>query len=311
MVVHADAGWLAPAVSGTDTFLPGLTAELAHQGIETRVVRARSRAADVLQHPGTNHVHIQMGDNPRYGRNMMHVEQGYIVGFWYLDEIGVFWNSSLRLSQFCPERVNSGHAEYFFNGVTGWMLRNNVSKAPQPDRQPGSLEPGRAVVFTQEIEAAPHRSHFLATEEMIRTVAEADRKARVYVKIHPAQSKAARRDILRVSQDYQNVVVSEHSVHDLIEAAEMVVTQNSAAGFEALMQKKPVVTCAKSDYRHATLTAQNPKDLRDALDYGVDAMAGFPYAKYLYWFLHRNLLEPAKDSFARRAVGRLREKAFL
>ena len=191
------------------------------------------------------------------------------------------------------------------------MLRENISKATQPARMPGMLEPARAVVFTQEIEGFTNRSHYLTNEQMIRTAAEADRARLVYVKLHPAQSKAARRDLLRVAQDYQNVRVSEASVHDLVAAADAVVTQNSAAGFEALMQKKAVVTCGKSDYRHATLTARTPGDLRDALDYGPDAMADFPFEKYFYWFLHRNLLEEAKDSFAERAVARIREKAFL
>jgi len=107
------------------------------------------------------------------------------------------------------------------------------------------------------------------------------------------------------------VQVSEASVHDLIEKSRVVITQNSSTGFEALMQKKTVITCGKSDYRHATLTAKTPGDLRDALDYGPDAMSDFSYEKYFYWFLNRNLLEEAKDSFAERAVARIREKAFL
>ena len=40
-------------------------------------------------------------------------------------------------------------------------------------------------------------------------------------------------------------------------------------------------------------------------------MAGFSYERFLYWFLHRNLLEVAKDGFAARAMARLKEKAFL
>jgi len=311
VVVHADAGWNGPVRDGADGFWPKLVGELAHQGIETRLVKARSKPAEILRETGTEHVHVMMGDMPGYRPDTLHVEQGYITGFWYLDEIGVFWNSSLRLSQFCPERVHRGHADYFFNGVTGWMLRENVSKAPQPERMPGMLEPAHAVVFTQEIEGFRNRAHHLTNEQMIRTAAEFDRRRLVYVKMHPRQSKAARRDLMAVAQDYQNVRVSEASVHDLIEAARIVVTQNSGAGFEALMQKKTVVTCAKSDYRHATLTAKTAGDLRDALDYGPDAMEGFPYEKFFYWFLHRNLLEEAKDNFAERAVARLREKAFL
>ncbi len=311
VVIHADTGWIGPVSDGFDGFWPKLIGELAHQGVETRVVRWRSKQAETLLDPSADHLHVVMGDMPNFGHNMLHVEESYIKGFWYLDEIGVYWNSSLRLSQFCPDRISKGHADYFFNGVAGWMLRENISKAPQPERVPGLLEPARAVVFTQENEGFRNRSHYLTNEQMIRTAAEFDRSKLVYVKLHPNQSKAARRVLMAVAQDYQNVRISEASVHDLVEKAAVVVTQNSAAGFEALMQKKPVVTCAKSDYRHATLTAKTAGDLRDALDYGPDAMDGFPYEKFFYWFLHRNMLEEAKDNFAERGVARIRDKAFL
>lgn len=311
VVIHATANWLGQVQEGTDKFWPKLVGELAHHGIEVRVVKARSKPAEILQDPDADHMHIMMGDMPGYAPNTLHVERGYILGFWYLDEIGVWWNSSLRLTQFCPERVHKGHAEYFFNGVSGWMLRENISKLPQAERMPGLLEPAHSVVFTQEIEGFRNRSHYLTNEQMIRTAAEHDRGRRVYVKLHPKQSKATRRDLMAVAQDYQNVSISEASVHDLVEAANVVVTQNGAPGFEALMQKKTVVTCGKADYRHATLTAKTPGDLRDALDFGPDAMADFPYEKFFYWFLHRNLLEQAKDNFAERAFARIREKAFL
>jgi hypothetical protein len=242
---------------------------------------------------------------------MLHVAPGPIRGFWYLDETGVGWNSSLRLTQFCPSAVNRGHAEYFFNGVSGWMLRNNVSNSPQTERMPDLLEPAGAVVFAQDIEGLSNRAHYLTNEQMIRTAAEYDRSTLVYVKLHPAQSKATRRDLMAVAQDYRNLRVCEASVHDLIAKSRVVITQNSSAGFEALMQKKPVVTCAKADYRHASLTAKTAGDLHDALDYGPDAMEGFAFEKYFYWFLGRNLLEEAKDSFAERAVARIRDKAFL
>ncbi|GKY88268.1 capsular polysaccharide export protein, LipB/KpsS family [Sinisalibacter aestuarii] len=311
VIVHAGANWIGSVLDSSDGFWPKLVAELAHHGIDTRVVRARSKPAEALIDPTADHVHVVMGDIPGYGRNMLHVDQGHIPGFWYLDEVGVGWHSSVRLMQFCPERVNFGHAEYFFNGVSGWMLRENVSKAPQTERMPDHLEPAAAVIFAQDIEGLRNRAHFMTNEQMIRTAAEHDRSRLIYVKLHPRQSKASRRDLLSVAQDYQNVQVSEASVHDLIEKSRVVVTQNSSAGFEALMQKKTVVTCAKADYRHATLTAKNPGDLSDALDYGPDAMADFPFEKYFYWFLGRNLLEEAKDNFAERAVARIREKAFL
>ena len=122
VIVHADAGWFGPLSDGADGFWPKAARELAQQGIDPRMVRARARTAARLIDPGARHVHVVMGDMPGYGANLLHVEMGYVRGFWYLDEVGGFWNSSLRLAPFAPERVNRGHAEYFFKGVVGWVL---------------------------------------------------------------------------------------------------------------------------------------------------------------------------------------------
>ncbi|OYZ92450.1 MAG: hypothetical protein B7Y01_01745, partial [Xanthobacter sp. 17-67-6] len=67
---------------------------------------------------------------------------------------------------------------------------------------------------------------------------------RVYVKLHPAQRIETAAMVRALARKTGNLVISEASIHDLTQASEMVVTQNSAAGFEALMQRKPVITCA-------------------------------------------------------------------
>ncbi|MGH1367815.1 MAG: hypothetical protein ACRBCL_04305 [Maritimibacter sp.] len=311
VIVHADQSTFASVQDGTDGFFPQIQDYARKQGHMMRLVKARSRPAEMLGDPALGHVHVTMGDMAGYAPDTLHAGHGYIWGFWYLDEVGVHANSSLRFGQFAPERVDKDKAEYFFNGVTGWMLRENVSKVYQTPRLETPLEKGAAVIFCQEIEHLRARTHFLKTEQIIRTVAEQDRNKLVYVKLHPAQSKPMRREIMTVCQDYQNVQISEASVHDLAAASDVVVSQNSAAGFEALMQKKPVVTCAKSDYWHATLTARTESDLREALEFGVEAMADFPFEKYLFWFLHRHLLEAAKEDFAERAWARIADKAFL
>ncbi|TYP85408.1 capsular polysaccharide biosynthesis protein [Maritimibacter alkaliphilus HTCC2654] len=311
LIIHADRDKLDSVVNGTDGFFPKLAERALRDGIQTRVVRAESKVAAMMSAPGLRNVHITMGDAPRYVPDALHVALGPVSGFWYLDEVGVKANSSIRFNQFAPERIEKEPAEYFFNGVTGWMLSHNVSPIRQPARVDGGLDRARATIFCQEIERHTHRAHFLTTEEMIRTVAEHERERLIYLKPHPAQSKPMRRDIIAVAQDYPNVMVTDASVHDLAAAADIVVTQNSGAGFEALMQKKTVVTCAKSDYWQATLTARTATELREAMDYGRASMKGFPYEKFLYWFLHRHLLEVAKDNFADRAWERIADKVFL
>ncbi|WP_446720149.1 capsular polysaccharide export protein, LipB/KpsS family, partial [Leisingera sp. ANG-Vp] len=62
---------------------------------------------------------------------------------------------------------------------------------------------------------------------------------RVYVKLHPLQDSAARQKVEAHCASLANAQLSAASVHDLIAASDTVISQNSAVGFEALMQKKP------------------------------------------------------------------------
>ncbi len=309
MVIHAEQNWLDGIREDRFDFFTKLVSHATAQGFTTRITAAEGAASKLLL--TQDHINIVVGDRPRYGRCILHAMPSYIWGFWYFDEVGVYWNSSLRFARFCPAEIDADKADYFFNGVTGYMLRENVSKLPQEPRMKTPLAPAAAVIFTQDIEDDIDRSHHLTTEQMIRVTAATCPDETVYIKPHPLHSKAMRKAILDIAGEYQNLAVSDASVHDLVAAAERVVTQNSAAGFEALMQRRCVITCAKSDYWHATLTPKRESDLREALTYGPEAMRDFAYEKYLYWFLDRNCLEPAKEAFVKRAWKRIRGKAMF
>ncbi|MFT6450643.1 MAG: hypothetical protein ACJA06_000123 [Halocynthiibacter sp.] len=308
-VIHADEGWVQPIREGKFDFFTKLAPKLAREGLSTRIVTAGGTASKVML--GQDHIHLMVGPTPAYGRGILHAMPSYIWGFWYLDELGAFWNSSLRFASFQPDQIDAEKAEYFFNGVSGYMLRENISKSVQEERMNQPMASAAAVIFCQENEGASERNYYLSTEEIIRTTAQTCRDELVYVKLHPAQSKTMRRAIMAICSDFQNIRMSETSVHDLIEASRCVVTQNSAAGFEALMQRKCVITCAKSDYWHATLTPKNPSDLREALEFGPEVMSDFEFAKYFYWFLDRKCLEPQKPEFSARAWARITEKVLF
>jgi len=309
MVIHAEQTWLDSIRNEKFDFFTKLVQHATAAGLTTRITAAEGAASKLLL--TQDHINIVVGDRPRYGRNILHAMPTYVWGFWYLDEVGVHWNSSLRFARFCPDEVDTDKASYFFNGVASYMLRENVSKFPQEALVKTPLPRAGAVIFTQEIEDFVNRSHYLSTEEMIRTTAETLSDRTVYVKPHPAQGKTQRKAIMDIAAEYRNVTILDVSLHDLIAASDCVVTQNSAAGFEALMHKRCVITCAKSDFWHATLTPKREADLRDALSFGQETMAEFPYEKYLYWFLDRNCLEPAKDEFAKRAWSRICDKAMF
>ena len=308
MIIHGKGDWHKSVLNGDFDFFNKLAAKASKENIKTFVVQADTNTSNELL--SDDQIHIMLGDIPKYDHRILHAMPTYIWGFWYLDEIGVHSHSSHRLKPFVPEGIHFEEAEYFFNGVSGWMLSENISKFDQPNRK-YDLEPAAAVVYCQDIEKFANRIHYLTSEEMIATAALHLGGEKVYVKMHPSQTERQMKSITRLAARLPNVEISDASVHDLTAASRVVITQNSAAGFEALMQKKPVITCAKSNYHHATWVVRSPRQLRDAIQHAPDTMAEFPFEKYFFWFLNIHCLESAKDDFEDRAWNIIKEKMML
>jgi len=236
------------------------------------------------------------------GAGIWHAHPGYLRGFWYLDALGVNMQSSLVDAVYEPGTVDPAKARWFFNGVTGWHLKRNLSKFEQAARVQGGLSPAKAVVFLQEIERFSRPMHWVDAETILQEVA---RLGPAYVKFHPAQTDQTRDRLLRLMQGLPMLQASAASVHDLAAASALVVTQNSAAGFEALLQCKPVITCARADYHHATIKAHSRAELARALQSAPMHLQGFAYDRYLWWHHGLHLLEPGKEDFAARVRERL------
>lgn len=308
-IIHAYGSWHDALLKKQHEFFPRLEEKLHEKGIKTYLVEGDSRTSRGLLSEG--HLHIIVGGPAMYGPTILHAYPSYLWGFWYLDEVGYNWNSSLRFSRFNEDEIDQTKANYFFQGVTGYMLRENISKHRQELRMDAPLRPASATILCSASEKTLPRAHYITTADMIATAAVYDKDALVYVKPHPLQSKQSRQKLLRLCEDYPNVKLSDASVHDLIEAGRVIITQNSSAGFEALMQKKPIITCAKSDYWHATLTPKTIPDLRAAIEFGPETMVDFNFEGYFYWFLEKQCFEPAKDNFKDRAWARIRDKLMV
>lgn len=304
VIVHAEPGWMDHILTGECDFFEKIGYIADKRNLGAFVVNSDElRSVTLLS---TNNIHIMMGPKRHRGRNIYHAHPSYIPGFWYLDTKGYFWNSSISKKPFLPETVDIDHAEYFFNGVSGYMIRNNISKRPQSRPAPTGLDRAVATIFIQDIEKYKKKIHFITTDKIISNLALAA-EGRVYVKLHPLLSSSVAERITKLCAQYCNVHISEASVHDLIAASDVVVSQNSAVGFEALMHKKPVITCGQCDYHHATLISRNERQLRKNIAAFRDFFTDFPFEKYFYWFLGLQMLEPQKDDFKKRAVSILFE----
>lgn len=120
----------------------------------------------------------------------------------------------------------------------------------------------------------------------------------------PLQSEVSKRKMEDLSALHPNAEVTNASIHDLLAVSKTIISQNSAVGMEALMYKKPVITCAQSDYHHASLVSRHPQQLRNNLQSTASWSKTFPYEAYLFWFLDLNMLAPQSEVFLDHAWSR-------
>ena len=303
VIVHASKSWFSAVRNGQFDFFEKLGKRALEEGFTPLLVREETpKSAKLLAKP---HVHILCGNRLPTQHKALFAMPTYVWGFWYLDPKGIHWNSSLVDEAFVPDAIDLKTARYFFNGVSGYMLRENVSKFSQNARAPDGAKAAKAVIFLQEIDKYKRPVHYLKTEEIIQTVASST-DGIVYVKPHPAHTPEHKAKYLEICKQHPNIVVSNQSVHDLSAMSNVVISQNSAAGFEAIMQKKPIITCGQTDYHHATVVAKSKTDLEHALESAPDSQKGFPFEKYFYWFLGLHMLEAQKPEFEDRVWSRIR-----
>jgi CDP-glycerol glycerophosphotransferase (TagB/SpsB family) len=136
---------------------------------------------------------------------------------------------------------------------------------------------------------------------MIRAAAGAV-QGRCYVKPHPLMTDEQRTWLGKLCDRLPNATIVDASVHDIIRASAVIVSQNSAVGFEALMHRKPVITCARTDYAAASLVCTTTAELHDNIGRATSHFADFPFEKYFYWFLGLNMQQPQNEDFAARAM---------
>ena len=91
--------------------------------------------------------------------------------------------------------------------------------------------------------------------------------------------------------------------HDILSAARVTVTINSAVGLESLMHRVPVVLCGPADFHHSAVTVRDAFDL----DAGLSRARLWPwhYAAYLYWFLKLNCVNAGAPDMIDDVIARI------
>jgi hypothetical protein len=286
ILLHASETWFDSARRGDFDFVEALADIARSRGVTAHLLRAERPLARLA---ARSHLNMLLGTPPYPGRWAFHIRPAYVPGFWYLDPEGVHRRSSVTRAAFDRSAPDPG-ADAFVARIA----------APAPAGLSAAV-----AVFTQDIDDHRRDRPAIDTETMLAVTARAS-PGPVLVRLHPRQKPARAARIHALAATLPNVTVTDAPAASLIAAAGLIVTQNSATGFEALVHRKPVVTCAPCDFHHATRPVLIPDDLARAVaGDAIRALSGFPYAAYLRWFLAGHCLEPAAPDFALRLWSRI------
>jgi len=253
------------------------------------------------------HLHIFMDDRPVYALNAVHCVPTYLHGYWYFDEIGSRNNSLLRLRKFDPKPMSGDWARQIHAGLVAKFVDRNLTKFPQADRGAVAVEPGCLAFFAQDFKPPRYHKHHLQVVEMIEAAIAAKGRRALHIKPHPNQTLEETETLARFHDPQNGVHLTQASIHDLLAAADCVLTVTSAVGFEAFLHRKPVVLGGQTDFWHNAITLTDPARMAEAIDAALSRP--WPHEKYLVWFLKHNCLEDHAGSLPELLV-RLHRKGF-
>ena len=196
------------------------------------------------------HTHADEAD-----RKWLHVQESVLNGCCTVDGKGFAGFSSVagdaQQIEDAVRGVSQQDLEDNFAELHRDYVEQNVSKYAQAQER---FHYGGRYVFLPmqvrtDIVAELNR---LSSLELLRAlVAECPEGLRIVVKRHPFCTSC---EICRELEDLKHdgrVIITECSVHSIIEGCEAVFTANSGTGFEALMHGKPVYISGLADYAYA------------------------------------------------------------
>ncbi len=272
----------------------------AHGGNLSLVLHDRATALATIE--ATPGFHILDHGRLRHPR-ALNAGVAYVYPFWHLDPWGIRAFSSIAEKTFDPASIPPGPARAFADRLRARLVQGRKSRYAQPAERI-ALPQGSIAVFLQD---ESHRdlteTCHLTMDQMLAALTARDDPRPILVKPHPLDSDATRhRALRRLARQDPRVQVVAANIHDMIAAAEVVVTINSATGLEAMMQGKPVILCGRADFHHIATTVTSAAELDVALSH---PRGGDQHDAYLFWYFRQMCLSAQSQTLVDDVLTRI------
>lgn len=302
LILHLPDSQISP--EGRLPFYQRLIEGFEARGGAVRLIR-HDRATTLATIEATPGFHILDHGRLRHPR-ALNAGVAYVYPFWHLDPWGIRAFASIAAQPFDPAIIPKGPARAFADRLRARLVAGRKSRYAQPQARM-DLPQGSIAVFLQD---ETHRdlteTCHLTMDQILQALLARDDPRPILVKPHPLDSDETRhRRLRRLARQDRRVLVVAANIHDMIAAADVTLTINSATGLEAMMQGKPVILCGRADFHHNATTVTSAAELDAALS--APARTRDDDA-YLYWYFRQmclsaqspTLVEDVLDRFERR-----------
>lgn len=259
--------------------------------VDTVLHHRATTLATVEAVPG---VHIVDHGNLRHAR-LLNTGIAYIYPFWNLDPWGIRALSSISARPFNAGSVDAAVAAEFAGRLRKRLVAARESRYPQAEAV-AEVPQGCIVVFLQsEAHRAVGETCHLTMRQMLAALLARDDPRAIVVKPHPRDTDPRTRAYLaRLAARDGRVQVVDANIHDMLAAASVAVTINSAVGIEAHLHRVPVVLCGRTDFHHAAVTLTDRREMEAAI--ARAEATDWPHDAYLQWYFAGQCLNAGKPS---------------
>lgn len=234
------------------------------------------------------------------GQGWLNTALAYLQGFWHLDPQGIQAESLAAAAVFDPQEVDEVAAQAFLHQLQQRFVLPRQSRFHQPRQVATDLPEGAVALFLQGRSAYHAGRCKLPMDRMILAVSQGAGGRPVLVKPHPQQPEEGGEALDRAIAMGARVTVTEANVHDVLAAAAVTVSVNSAVAMEGFLHGKPAILFGRSDFPSLVTRATGVEDFPQALEAALSAR--WPYAGMLHWYFSRHALELEAADFEERAI---------
>lgn len=231
------------------------------------------------------------------GPGFLNAALAYLPGFWHLDPLGVLADSSLTQRVFDPAQVDRDAAQVFYD-----MLCRDFAQARKARYQQASatteVPKGCIAVFLQGPMPQRRGQAHVGYAEMLRAVVLGSAGRPVLAKAHPLQKEIGQAVIAQIQAEGLPVTESTANVHDLLAAAAVSVSVNSAAAIEGFLHATPAILFGRSDYAQMVETVADVAEFPAAMARALATSRDYPL--WFHWYFNQNCLNLNAPDFETR-----------